>query len=141
VTSINDLQDKIIQAFTNLSEWLDKYEHLIKLGKNLPPMDSHLKTEEHAVSGCQSKVWITANISDGKVNYQADSDTLITKGLIALVVQVMDQQTPEDIARTELYFIEKIGLKTNLSPSRSNGLMSIVKQMKRLAHQLQVGIN
>jgi cysteine desulfuration protein SufE len=128
--TIDEIQDKIIAQFSGLADWFDKYEYIIALGRDLAPLDDRLKTAENAVQGCQSKVWIYSELTGDKLSFFADSDALITKGLIALVLRVFNHQTPEDIADTELYFIERIGLSSNLSPSRANGLISIVKRMK-----------
>jgi cysteine desulfuration protein SufE len=129
---INDIEDKIIEEFSMLDDWIDKYEHLIDIGKKLSPLDGQLKTEDNSIKGCQAKVWISAELKDGKVCFFADSDALITKGLIALLLRVLNNQTPEDIVKSDLYFIDKIGLSSHLSPSRANGLASIVKHMKWL---------
>jgi len=128
--TINDIQDKIIEEFSVLEDWLDKYEYIINLGKDFTPLDDRLKIEQNAVKGCQSKVWITSKLSGGKISFLADSDALITRGLIALLLRVLNHQTPDDVVNTELYFIDKIGLSSNLSPSRANGLASIVKHVK-----------
>ena len=128
--TINSIQDKIVEDFAALNDWLDKYEYIISLGKELAPLDDRLKTEENAVKGCQSKVWITSKLSGGKISFLADSDALITRGLIALLLRVLNNQIPEDVVNTELYFIDRIGLSSNLSPSRANGLASIVKHVK-----------
>jgi len=134
-SKINLIQDMIIEEFTKLDDWFDKYEYLISLGKKLEPLDEKLKNEENSISGCQSNVWIKAEIQDKKVNYLADSDSLIVKGMISLLLRVLNNQHPKDIVNTDLYFIDKIGLSSNLSPSRANGLMSIVKQIKSYAKQ------
>jgi cysteine desulfuration protein SufE len=128
--TINEIQDKIIEEFSILDDWLDKYEYIIKSGKELDPLQETLKTEENSVKGCQSRVWIGAELKGNELCFFADSDALITKGLIALVLRVLNNQTPDVIANTELYFIDKIGLSSNLSPSRANGLASIVKHIK-----------
>jgi len=134
-SKINLIQDMIIEEFTKLDDWFDKYEYLISLGKKLEPLDEKLKNEENSISGCQSNVWIKAEIQDKKVNYLADSDSLIVKGMISLLLRVLNNQHPKDIVNTDLYFIDKIGLSSNLSPSRANGLMSIIKQIKSYAKQ------
>jgi len=128
--TINVIQDKIIEEFSELDDWLDKYEYLIDLGKELNPLAADLKTEDNAIKGCQAKVWISAEMKDGKLCFFADSDALITKGLVALLLRVLNDQTPADIVNADLYFIEKVGLNSHLSPSRANGLASIVKQIK-----------
>ena len=130
---INNIQDEIIQEFSQLDDWLDKYEYLINLGKTLKSPDEKLKSEENSISGCQSKVWIKTELINEKIHYVADSDSLITKGIIALLLRVLNNQYPEDIVNADLYVIDKIGLNTNLSPSRVNGLMSILNQIKTSA--------
>ena len=127
---INEIQDEIIEEFDLFDDWMDRYEYIIDLGKKLPLIDASLKTEERLIKGCQSLVWLNAKQEEGKIIFTADSDAIITKGIIALLVRVLSGQTPQDIADTELYFIDKIGLKEHLSPNRSNGLVSMVKQMK-----------
>ena len=135
VRSLQNLQDEVVREFAGLDDWMDKYEYLIELGKSLIPMDNTFKIEANAVSGCQAKVWIAAEVKTGKMRFHAESDTLITKGIIGLLLYVLDQQPPEVIVNADLYFIDRIGLRSNLSPSRANGLASIVKQIKRLAAQ------
>ena len=132
-TRIEKRQEDIVQSFRKLGDWIDKYEYLIGLGKRLPPMDAALKNDANAINGCQSKVWMTAVIRDDKVYYLIDSDTLITKGLIGLLLQVLDRESPRAIADADLFFIERIGLHTHLSPARANGLGAIVKHMKHIA--------
>lgn len=127
---INNIQDEIISEFELFGDWMDKYEYIIDLGKQLPLIDESLKNEEHLIKGCQSQVWLNADYHNGNVDFTADSDAIITKGIIALLIRVLSGQKPEDIARADLYFIDKIGLKEHLSPTRSNGLVSMVKQMK-----------
>ena len=127
---INTIQDMIIKEFSELHDWFDKYEHLVTLGKSLEPIDEKLKSEENSISGCQSNVWLKAEMRDDRIQYLVDSDSLITKGMISLLLRVLNNQFPEDIVNADLYFIDKIGLNSNLSPSRANGLMSIVKQIK-----------
>jgi cysteine desulfuration protein SufE len=133
MTRIVERQEDIVHLFRQLGDWMDKYEYLIGLGKRLPPMDVSLKNDANAISGCQSKVWMTADIQDDKVFYLIDSDALITKGLIGLLLQVLDQESPRAIADADLFFIERIGLHSHLSPARANGLGSIVKHMKYIA--------
>ncbi len=130
---INKSQDEIIEEFSKLNDWFDKYEYLINLGNSLEPLDEKLKSEENSISGCQSQVWIKAEMRDERIHYLADSDSLITKGMISLLLRVLNNQYPEDIINSDLYFIDKIGLNSNLSPARVNGLMSIVKQIKSSA--------
>ena len=131
---INKIQDEIIEEFSKLNDWFDKYEYLIKIGKSLDSLDKNLKSDENSISGCQSQVWLIAEMSDEKIHYLADSDSLITKGIISLLFRVLNDQYPEDIVNADLYFIDKIGLNSNLSPSRVNGLMSILKQIKSFAN-------
>jgi cysteine desulfuration protein SufE len=128
--TINEIQNEIIEEFEFLTEWDDRYQHIIDLGKSLPLIQIELKTEERLIKGCQSQVWLHSEMKEGKVQYTADSDAIITKGLIALMVRVLNEQKPEEILNAELYFIDKINLKEHLSPTRSNGLLSMVKQMK-----------
>ena len=128
--TINEIQDEIIDEFTFFDEWLDKYEYIIELGKSLPMIDEKFKNEEHLIKGCQSQVWLHAELDDDQVDFTADSDAVITKGIIALLVRVLNNQPAREVAEADLYFIDKIGLKEHLSPNRSNGLLSMVKQMK-----------
>jgi len=131
--SMNEIQEEIIEEFSVFSDWLDKYDYLIELGNGLPALDPAFKTEENLISGCQSRVWLHADYDSGKMVYQAESDALIVKGIVALLVRVLDGQAPGDIVDNELYFIDEIGLKQNLSPTRSNGLLAMVKKMKLYA--------
>lgn len=133
MNSIEKRQNDIIWSFERLGDWMDKYEYLIGLGKQLPEMDAALKNDVNALSGCQSSVWMSAEVKNGRVDYFADSDTLITKGLIALLIQVLNRQPPQVITDADLFFIERLGLHAHLSPARANGLSAIVAQMKRLA--------
>ena len=128
--SINDIQNEIIEEFEFFDDWLDKYEFIIDLGKSLPLISCNYKNEAHLIKGCQSQVWLHADYKKGEVMFSADSDAVITKGIIALLIRVLNKQAPKHIAEAKLYFIEKIGLKEHLSPTRSNGLVSMVKQMK-----------
>lgn len=128
--TIKEQQDAIIEEFSFFAEWAEKYEYIIQLGKELPLIDDIYKKDENLIKGCQSKVWLHADYKDGKVYFTADSDALITKGLVSMVVRVLSGQTPEDIAKAEIYFIDAIGLKSHLSMTRSNGLLSMLKQMK-----------
>jgi cysteine desulfuration protein SufE len=130
---INEIQNMIIKDFSKLNEWFEKYEYLIKLGKNLDSLDDIYKSEEYAISGCQSQVWLKSEIIEGKINFSADSDSLITKGMISLLLRVLNNQYPESVVNADLYFIDEIGLNSNLSPSRANGLMSIVNHIKSSA--------
>ncbi len=131
--NIDKQQETVIQEFASLNDWMDKYEYLIQLAKNSPVTLPELRVEENMVMGCQSTVWVSAEQTGDRMNYIADSDTMITKGLIAVILKVLNNQPAKVISDADLYFIDKIGLKSNLSPSRANGLMSIVKQMKKLA--------
>ena len=134
---INHLQDEIIEEFSLFEDWMDKYNHLIELSKDLPAIPEKYKTNEYLISGCQSKVWLHAELKDGKVFFSADSDAIITKGIVALLIRVLSGRDPGEIINRELYFIDRIGLKENLSPTRSNGLLSMVKQMKLYAIAFQ----
>jgi cysteine desulfuration protein SufE len=126
------IQDEIIKEFDDL-EWLERYELLISSAKELEPMDEEFRTEENSISGCQSKVWIRSSKKDGKLVFNLDSDAMITKGIMSLLLRVVNNRYPQEIADMDLYFIEKIGLKSNLSPARSNGLDSIIKRIKEIA--------
>ena len=128
--TINEIQDEIIDEFAFFDDWMDKYEYLISLGKDLPLIDDQYKDEHHLIKGCQSRVWLHAGSEQDKVNFTADSDAIITKGIIALLIRVLSGQPSGDVAHADLYFVDKIGLHEHLSPTRSNGLRSMVKQMK-----------
>jgi len=130
---IKENQDEIVEEFAFLDEWMDKYNYLIELGKNIPLLDEAGKKDENLIRGCQSRVWLDARFRDGVVDYRADSDAIITKGIAALLIKVLGGHRPDEILDTELYFIDKIGLKEHLSPTRSNGLVSMLKQMKLYA--------
>ena len=127
------IQETIIEEFAIFDEWLDKYDYLIELSQTLPAIAPEHRTEEYVIKGCQSRVWVDAKIEEGKVYYSADSDAIITKGIIALLIRVMNGRTPQEIVDMDLYFIDAIGLGENLSPTRSNGLLSMIKQMKMYA--------
>lgn len=129
----DNIQESIIEEFSIFDDWLDKYDYLISLSDSLPAIDPAKRTEQHLIEGCQSRVWVTAEMRDGKVYYTADSDAIITKGIIALLIRVMNGRTAEEAAALDLYFIDAIGLGENLSPTRSNGLRAMVKQMKLYA--------
>lgn len=132
--TINEIQDEIIEEFQDLTDWMDRYAYIIELGNTLPPLPENLKTPENLIEGCQSRVWIYANLDpEGKIIYEADSDALIVKGIVALLLRVLSGHTPDEILNSDLYFIDKIGLSTHLSPTRSNGLVSMVKQMRNYA--------
>lgn len=129
--TINEIQDEIIDEFSELDDWMDRYGYIIDLGNQLPPIDEKYKTPQYLIEGCQSRVWINAELSpEGKVLFEADSDAIIVKGIIALLIKVLNNRTPKDILDADLYFIDRIGLSEHLSPTRSNGLLAMVKQMK-----------
>lgn len=125
-----EIQDQIVEEFSIFDDWMDRYQQLIDLGNELKPIDEKKRTDQHLIKGCQSKVWIDAELNDGKIHFDADSDAIITKGIVALLIRVLNDRTPQEIIDADLYFIDKIGLKENLSPTRSNGLVAMVKQMK-----------
>ena len=127
------IHNEIVEEFEIFDEWLDKYNYLIELSDTLPAISAEHRTEQYVIEGCQSRVWIDASFQDGVVMYSADSDAIITKGIIALLIRVLNGRSPKDILDTELYFIDEIGLSANLSPTRSNGLLSMVKQMRLFA--------
>ncbi len=131
--TINEKQDSIVEDFELFDDWMEKYEYIIQLGKELPLIDDQYKTDDNLIKGCQSRVWLHADYTDGKLIFTADSDALITKGLVSMVVQVLSDHTPKEIADAEIYFIDKIGLRSHLSPTRSNGLVSMIKQIKMYA--------
>ncbi len=131
--NIQETELQIINEFSLFDDWMDKYNYLIELGRTLPIIDEKYKTTNYLINGCQSQVWINAEIRDGIVYYTAESDAIITKGIIALLIRVLSGHTPDEIIKTELNFIDKIGLKEHLSPTRSNGLVAMVKQMKLFA--------
>jgi len=130
---INKIQEEIITEFEEFSDWMDRYNYLIELGNNLPPLDAKYKTDEFLIKGCQSKVWLKAEYNDGKIFFSADSDALIVKGIVALLVKVFSGQKVSDVMNSDLFFIGEIGLKENLSPTRSNGLIAMIKKMKMYA--------
>ena len=131
--TINEIQDEIIDEFSLFDDWMDKYQYLIDLGRKLPIIDDSRKTDKYLIKGCQSQVWVYAELENGKVLFTADSDAIITKGIISLLIRVLSNQTPQDIFASDLHFIVAIGLKENLSPTRSNGLVAMIKQMKMYA--------
>ena len=128
--TINEIQDEIIDEFSGLDDWMDKYQLLIDLGNEQEPLDEKYKVESNLIDGCQSRVWLQADYVDGKINFTAESDALIVKGIVALLIRVLSGHTPQEILDADLYFIEEIGLKEHLSPTRSNGLLAMVKQMR-----------
>jgi len=139
--SIQEAQDEIIESFSMFDDWTDKYEFLIQLGKELPVIDEQYKTDDNLIKGCQSKVWLHAELRDGNIYFTADSDALITKGLVAMVVQILSGHTPEEIMHADLYFIDAIGFQSHLSPTRANGLLSMLKQMKNYGIAYHAGQN
>ena len=139
--TVNEIQDEIIQEFADFDDWMDRYQLLIDLGSSQPKLDDKYKTEQNLIDGCQSRVWLQADMKDGLLHFQAESDALIVKGIVALLVRVLSDHTPEEILGADLYFIESIGLREHLSPTRSNGLLSMLRQMKlyALAYQAKGG--
>ncbi len=135
--TISEIENEIIDEFSMFDDWMEKYEHIIELGKDLPLIDESHKLDENLIKGCQSRVWLNAEVKDGEISYTADSDAIITKGIIALLVRVLNNQDAKQIVEAKLEFIDKIGLKEHLSPTRSNGLVSMVKQMKVYALLMQ----
>ena len=131
--TLNELQDEVIEEFSDFDDWMDKYQLLIDLGNEQEPLAPEYKNDQNLIDGCQSRVWLQADLVDGKVEFQAESDALIVKGIIALLIKVVSGHTPDEILENELYFIEAIGLKDHLSPTRSNGLLAMVKQMRMYA--------
>ena len=131
--TINELQDEVIEEFSDFDDWMDKYQLLIDLGNEQEPLAPEYKNDQNLIDGCQSRVWLQADLVDGKVKFQAESDALIVKGIIALLIKVVSGHTPDEILENELYFIEAIRLKDHLSPTRSNGLLAMVKQMRMYA--------
>lgn len=131
--TLEDKQQEIIDEFAVFDDWMDKYEYIIDLGKELPLIDPDLKTEDRLIEGCQSRVWLGVETSNGKMHFTADSDAIITKGIIGLLIRVLDNESPEDVAKADLHFIREIGLQEHLSPTRANGLASMVKKMKMSA--------
>ena len=139
--TINDIQDEIIEEFQDLDDWMDRYQLLIDMGSEQEPLDEKYKTEQNLIDGCQSRVWLQADLVEGRVRFMAESDALIVKGIVALLIRVLDNQTPEDILTADLYFIERIGLSEHLSPTRSNGLLAMLRQMKMYALAFQTKAN
>ena len=130
---MDKIQEEIIEEFSVFDDWLDKYDYLIGLADTLPAIDPTHRTEQYLIQGCQSRVWVDARMDNGKVYYAADSDAIITKGIVSLLIRVLNGRTPQEILSTDLYFIDRIGLKDHLSPTRSNGLLSMVKQIRMYA--------
>jgi cysteine desulfuration protein SufE len=131
--TINDLQDEIIEEFSMFDDWMDKYALLIDLGNTLEPLDTQYKAPQNIIEGCQSRVWLHAELIDGNVVYYGESDAVLVKGIVSLLIKVLSNHTPDEIINTDLFFIEQIGLREHLSPTRSNGLLAMVKQMKMFA--------
>jgi cysteine desulfuration protein SufE len=131
--TINESQDNIIEDFSQLDDWMDKYAMLIELGNSLEPLEDKQKSPQNIITGCQSRVWLDASYKDEIITYQGESDAVIVKGLVSLLIQVLSGHTPQEIIDADLYFIDRIGLKEHLSPTRSNGLVAMVKQMKMFA--------
>ena len=131
--TINEIQDEIIEEFSGFDDWMDKYQLLIDLGNEQAPLDEKYKTESNLIDGCQSRVWLQCDYTDGMLHFTAESDALIVKGIIALLIRVLTDHTPQEIIDADLYFIDRIGLKEHLSPTRSNGLLAMMKQMKLYA--------
>lgn len=131
--TINELQDNVIEEFSAFDDWMDKYALLIDLGNSLPPLEDKYKTESNLIEGCQSRVWLQADYEDGIIIFKGESDAVIVKGIVSLLINILSGHTPKEILDTDLYFIDKIGLKEHLSPTRSNGLVAMVKQMRMYA--------
>ena len=130
---INEIQDEIIEEFSGFDDWMDKYQLLIDLGNEQAPLDEKYKTEQNLIDGCQSRVWLQADYEDGVIHFSAESDALIVKGIVSLLIRVLSDHTPQEILDADLYFIDEIGLKEHLSPTRSNGLVAMVKQIRAYA--------
>ena len=131
--TINEIQDEIIEEFSAFDDWMDKYALLIELGNSLAPLDDKYKTESNLIEGCQSRVWLQADYSDGLIHFQGESDAVIVKGIVSLLIKIISGHTPDEILNADLYFVYKIGLKEHLSPTRSNGLVAMLKQMRLYA--------
>ena len=136
--TINEIQDEIIEEFSEFTDWMDKYSLLIEWGNGLDGFDEKYRIDQNLIEGCQSKVWLYASMENGKIRYTAESDAIIVKGIVALLIRVLDNHTPNEILDSDLYFIDKIGLKEHLTPTRSNGLLSLVKQMRLYALAFKV---
>lgn len=131
--TIDQKQQEIVDQFSDIDDWMDRYAYIIDLGNALPPIDEQYKTPQHLIEGCQSRVWLNAELIDGKVHFSADSDAIIVKGIISMLIDVLNDQMPRDILDADLWFIDRIGLAEHLSPTRSNGLTAMVKQIKMYA--------
>ena len=136
--TINEIQDEVIEEFSDFTDWMDKYQLLIDLGNDQEPLDERYKTEQNLIDGCQSRVWLVADYRDGLLSFTAESDALIVKGIVALLIRVLSGHTPQEILDADLYFIDRIGLREHLSPTRSNGLLAMVKQIKAYALAFKV---
>ena len=141
MNTIKAIQDEIIEEFSLFEDWMQRYEYMIELGKSLPLINNDYKTDKYIIKGCQSKVWVHANLDGDKLKFTADSDAIITKGIIAILIRVFSDQNPKDILEADTDFIDKIGLKEHLSPTRANGLVSMVKQIKMYAVVFQTQFN
>ena len=139
--TLDEIQKDIVDEFSIFEDWLDRYNYLIELGNDLPSIDPEYRTNEYLINGCQSKVWLHAGLEDGKIVYNADSDAIIVKGIVALLVKVLNGRTPDEILANDLHFIEDVGLRQNLSPTRSNGLLAMVKKMRLYAMAFQAKSN
>jgi len=133
--TLNEKQQEIIQEFNMFDDWMEKYEYIIELGKDLPLIEEAAKTDDKLIEGCQSRVWLDASFDEGTLQFRADSDAIITKGIIGLLIRVLNGESPEMVAKADLFFIKEIGLEEHLSPTRANGLLSMVKKMKIQAIQ------
>lgn len=140
-STLKDTQDEIVSEFEMFTDWMDRYNYLIELSKDLPLIDPKFKTNEYLINGCQSKVWLNAAMEGDKLVFKADSDAIITKGIISLLIRVLSNRKPDEVMNADLYFIDKIGLRQNLSPTRSNGLLSMIKQMKYYALAYHTKLN
>lgn len=140
-STLKDTQDEIVSEFEMFTDWMDRYNYLIELSKDLPLIDPKFKTNEYLINGCQSKVWLNAAMEGNKLVFKADSDAIITKGIISLLIRVLSNRKPDEVMNADLYFIDKIGLRQNLSPTRSNGLLSMIKQMKYYALAYHTKLN
>jgi cysteine desulfuration protein SufE len=134
MATIQEIQQEIVEEFSMFDDWMDKYEYIIELGKQLPAIDESLKKDEFLIPGCQSRVWLVPQFTDGKINFLADSDAIITKGIVSLLLKVFNNRTADEIKSSDLFFIDKIGLKDNLSPNRANGLASMIEKIYHYAN-------
>ena len=141
VETINERQDEIIEEFQDFDDWMDRYQLLIDLASQQEPLDERYKTEQNLIDGCQSRVWLQADFDGERIHFRAESDALIVKGIVALLIRVLDMQTPQDILDADLYFIDRIGLREHLSPTRSNGLLAMIKQIRLYALAFQTKLS